>query len=44
MENRVIATVLLMLGLTTLALYFNQPSSLEEIIILLFNVGKAGLL
>lgn len=43
MERRVIATVLLMLGLTALALYLNQPSALEEIVALLFDVGKTGL-
>lgn len=43
MERRVIATVLLMFGLTALALYFKQPNTLEEIAALLFNVGKTGL-
>lgn len=45
MERRVIATVLLMFGLTALALalYFNHPSSLEEIAVLLFDLGKTGL-
>ena len=45
MERRVIATVLLMFGLTALglALYFNHPRALEEIAPLLFDLGKTGL-
>ena len=45
MERRVIATVLLMFSLTALALalYFNNPSLLEEITVTLFGVGKTGL-
>jgi len=45
MERRVIATVLLMFGLTSLALaiYLNQLGLLEEIATLLFNVGKTSL-
>jgi len=45
MERRVIATVLLMFGLTALALvfHFNQFSLLEEIATLLFDVGKTPL-
>jgi len=45
MERRVIATVLLMFGLTSLALaiYLNQLGLLDEITALLFNVGKTSL-
>ncbi len=45
MERRVIATVLLMFGLTALALaiHLNQLSLLEEITAILFNVGKTSL-